>query len=97
MWNIFEDDDGTYVVVKNGLGQHSLWPTIVAVPRGWETVYPDHDRRDCLDYIARVWVTPTTGESSEGQNAPNTKAHTCTTRQAVTVPPSSGCDDFGLR
>src|SRR4051812_26948211 len=33
--NPFEDENGTYVVLVNDEGQHSLWPAYIDVPAGW--------------------------------------------------------------
>jgi MbtH protein len=54
--NPFEDDDAQYVVLVNGEGQHSLWPIFVDVPDGWEVVFGEAGRRECLDYIEESWV-----------------------------------------
>ncbi len=53
MTNPFEDPDGTYVVLVNDEGQHSLWPEFIDVPDGW-TVAKSADTRDaCLAYMSR--------------------------------------------
>lgn len=54
--NPFEDPDGTYVVLINDEGQHSLWPTFVEVPAGWRVVHGVDDRQACLDYIETHWT-----------------------------------------
>ncbi|NEA37675.1 MbtH family protein, partial [Streptomyces sp. SID13031] len=33
--NPFEDENGTYFVLRNDEGQHSLWPVFADVPAGW--------------------------------------------------------------
>ncbi len=35
MTNPFEDENGSYHVLVNDEGQHSLWPSFIAVPNGW--------------------------------------------------------------
>ncbi|MER7544126.1 MbtH family protein [Actinomadura sp.] len=56
MSNPFEDPDGTYLVLVNDEGQHSLWPSFAEVPAGW-TVAKDEDTREaCLDYISENWT-----------------------------------------
>ncbi len=56
MANPFEDEDGTYLVLVNDEGQHSLWPSYVDVPDGW-TVSKDADNRQaCLDFIDENWT-----------------------------------------
>jgi len=32
--NPFDDDDGTFFVLVNDEGQHSLWPTFAGIPAG---------------------------------------------------------------
>ncbi|WP_411096825.1 MbtH family protein [Streptomyces sp. 020-2-3H-GM] len=56
MTNPFEDEDGTYVVLVNDEGQHSLWPTFVDVPAGWLTAHPADTRDACLAYIEANWT-----------------------------------------
>lgn len=55
MINPFEDENGTYYVLKNKEGQYSLWPDFVDVPVGWSVVYGDESRMVCLDYINSHW------------------------------------------
>ncbi|MEU1618656.1 MbtH family protein [Streptomyces sp. NPDC005722] len=56
MTNPFEDQDATYLVLVNAEEQHSLWPTFVDVPEGWEIAFGEASRQDCLDYIERTWT-----------------------------------------
>ena len=54
--NPFDDADGTFSVLINEEGQHSLWPEFAAVPRGWEVAFGPADRRSCLEYVDEHWV-----------------------------------------
>jgi MbtH protein len=36
MANPFDDNDGTFLVLVNAEGQHSLWPSFAPVPPGWD-------------------------------------------------------------
>lgn len=54
--NPFEDPDGTYLVLVNDEGQHSLWPAFVAVPAGWHTVLGETDRDTALQYVNDNWT-----------------------------------------
>jgi len=56
MSNPFDDGDGSFLVLVNGEGQHSLWPEPVPVPAGWEVVFGPADRAGCLDYVTEHWV-----------------------------------------
>ncbi|TDQ54294.1 cytochrome P450 [Actinorugispora endophytica] len=56
MTNPFEDPDGSYLVLANDLGQHSLWPASLDVPRGWTVRHERADRAGCLEYVERVWT-----------------------------------------
>ncbi len=56
MTNPFEDPDADYLVLVNDEGQHSLWPTFVDVPEGWNQVFGASPRQDCLDYIEANWT-----------------------------------------
>ncbi|MEU6482648.1 MbtH family protein [Streptomyces sp. NPDC046887] len=54
--NPFEDEDGTYLVLRNDEGQHSLWPSFADVPAGWATVFGEDSRQSCLDYVEKNWT-----------------------------------------
>ena len=56
MTNPFEDPDGSYYVLVNDEGQHSLWPTFVEVPAGWEVAHGPDGRQECLDYVNANWT-----------------------------------------
>ena len=56
MTNPFEDNDGTYLVLVNGEGQHSLWPSFVDVPAGWTVVHGGDTRQACLDHVEHHWT-----------------------------------------
>jgi uncharacterized protein YbdZ (MbtH family) len=54
--NPFEDSAGSYLVLVNGEGQYSLWPAFVGVPAGWEVVFGEAGREECLEYVNEHWV-----------------------------------------
>jgi MbtH protein len=54
--NPFEDPDGTYLVLVNDEGQHSLWPSFVEVPAGWTIALPETSRQACIEYIDTNWT-----------------------------------------
>lgn len=56
MTNPFEDPDGSYYVLVNDEGQHSLWPTFADVPAGWSVVHGPDQRQPCLDYVNENWT-----------------------------------------
>jgi MbtH protein len=56
MTNPFEDPDGSYLVLVNDEGQHSLWPSSADVPAGWTVAKPESDRQSCLDYVEEHWT-----------------------------------------
>ncbi|TDE25170.1 MbtH family protein [Actinomadura sp. 6K520] len=56
MTNPFEDPDGTYLVLVNDEGQHSLWPSFAEVPAGWTVAKNEDTRQACLDYIDEIWT-----------------------------------------
>ncbi|MFJ9850400.1 MbtH family protein [Streptomyces sp. NPDC101150] len=56
MTNPFEDKDGTYLVLVNEEGQHSLWPSFADVPDGWTVAHPADSRDACLEYVERNWT-----------------------------------------
>ncbi|MQY11296.1 Protein MbtH [Streptomyces sp. RB5] len=56
MSNPFDDNDGTFLVLVNDEGQHSLWPDFAEVPAGWEKMFGPGPRQEALDYIEREWT-----------------------------------------
>ncbi|MFE4360354.1 MULTISPECIES: MbtH family protein [Streptomycetaceae] len=56
MTNPFEDDDATYLVLRNAEGQYSLWPAFAEVPAGWEAVHGEADRQSCIDHVNEHWT-----------------------------------------
>lgn len=54
--NPFDDEQGSFFVLVNDEGQHSLWPTFAEVPAGWSVVHGAADRVECLSYIEQNWT-----------------------------------------
>jgi MbtH protein len=54
--NPFEDPNGSYFVLINDEGQHSLWPAFVEVPDGWKIVHGEAPRPECLEFIEKSWT-----------------------------------------
>jgi MbtH protein len=56
MSNPFDDPDGRFLVLVNEEGQHSLWPSFVEVPEGWQVVLQETSRQAATEYIEYRWV-----------------------------------------
>jgi MbtH protein len=56
MPNLLDDEVGTFLVLVNEEGQHSLWPEGIAVPAGWNAVHRPDTRKNCLAYIKESWI-----------------------------------------
>ncbi|MBD2892719.1 MbtH family protein [Actinomadura nitritigenes] len=56
MTNPFDDPDGTFLVLVNAEGQHSLWPGFADVPPGWTAAFGPASRADCLAYVTENWT-----------------------------------------
>ena len=56
MTSLLDDIDGTFLVLVNAEGQHSLWPEQIAVPAGWTVMHAADTRQNCLDYIKENWT-----------------------------------------
>jgi uncharacterized protein YbdZ (MbtH family) len=54
--NPFDDEEGSFYVLVNAEGQHSLWPTFAPVPEGWNTVHGSARRSSCLEYVEARWT-----------------------------------------
>ncbi|MGW7435562.1 MbtH family protein [Streptomyces sp. NPDC054849] len=54
--NPFEADaSGTFMVLVNDENQHSLWPSWIPVPAGWNSV-SEGTRENCTEYIESHWT-----------------------------------------
>jgi len=56
MPNPFDDENGTFFVLINDEGQHSLWPTFADVPAGWTVAFGADTRPACLEYVEVNWT-----------------------------------------
>jgi MbtH protein len=56
MTNPFDNEDGSFLVLVNDEGQHSLWPAFAEVPEGWTRVYGEASRPECLAYVEENWT-----------------------------------------
>ncbi|MCX4524116.1 MULTISPECIES: MbtH family protein [unclassified Streptomyces] len=54
--NPFEDPQGSFLVLVNEEGQHSLWPSFAEVPAGWRTVFGADTREACLAHVEANWT-----------------------------------------
>jgi MbtH protein len=53
MTNPFEDENGSYFVLCNEEGQHSLWPDFADVPEGWTKRFGPESRSTCLAFVEK--------------------------------------------
>ncbi|NEC69473.1 MbtH family protein [Streptomyces sp. SID9727] len=56
MTNPFDNEEGTFVVLVNDEGQHSLWPAFAEVPAGWTVAHGESGRASALAYIEAEWT-----------------------------------------
>ena len=56
MKNLLDEVEGTFVVLMNAEGQHSLWPEQLVVPAGWSVVRASDTRQNCLEYVKENWT-----------------------------------------
>lgn len=54
--NPFDDDTYQFYVLRNQLGQYSLWPEFAALPMAWQVVFGLQSRQACLDYVNTHWT-----------------------------------------
>ncbi|OON81672.1 MbtH family protein [Streptomyces tsukubensis] len=54
--NPFDDPEGRFLVLVNGEGQHSLWPSFAEVPGGWTVALGENSREVCLEFIEANWT-----------------------------------------
>ncbi|RYY79234.1 MAG: MbtH family protein [Moraxellaceae bacterium] len=53
--NPFDDEQQTFLVLKNSHLQYSLWPNLAQKPQGWDVVFGPAARIACIDYIESHW------------------------------------------
>jgi MbtH protein len=56
MTNPFDNENGTFLVLVNDEGQHSLWPAFAEVPDGWTVAHGEDTRAACLEFIETNWT-----------------------------------------
>ncbi|KEF07884.1 MULTISPECIES: MbtH family protein [Streptomyces] len=56
MANPFDNEDGTFHVLVNGEGQHSIWPVFADVPAGWTITLEARPRAEALAAVERDWT-----------------------------------------
>ncbi|GAA3688750.1 MbtH family protein [Arthrobacter ginkgonis] len=58
--NPFDRTDGSFLVLANARGQHSLWPDFAEVPAGWDTVFGPGTLDEANVYVEQHWtdITP---------------------------------------
>jgi MbtH protein len=56
MPNPFDDERGSYLVILNTEGLHSIWPDFLTVPEGWRPVHGPVDRSSSIAFIDAHWT-----------------------------------------
>lgn len=56
MTNPFDDEQGTFLVLRNDGGEFSLWPAFADVPAGWTVVLQETTRDRCAAYVEEHWA-----------------------------------------
>jgi MbtH protein len=51
MTNLLDDENGSFLILVNDKGQHSLWPKPIKVPDGWSVAHGPDSRQNCLVYV----------------------------------------------
>lgn len=54
--NPFDDETANFIVVTNDEDQHSLWPTFADIPAGWQRVFGEASRAECLQFVEEHWT-----------------------------------------
>ncbi|WP_084800115.1 MbtH family NRPS accessory protein [Bradyrhizobium sp. Ai1a-2] len=52
----FDDEAGSFRVLRNDEGQYSLWPEVMDIPEGWSAKYGPNTKAVCLAYIEENWT-----------------------------------------
>lgn len=56
MSNPFDAEDGTFLVLRNGVSQYSLWPESLDVPPGWTAVFGPDTRAAAVAFVEETWT-----------------------------------------
>jgi uncharacterized protein YbdZ (MbtH family) len=56
MTNQPDHDANDYLVLINAEEQYSLWLADVDIPEGWTRVSGPAPKKECVDYVDRVWT-----------------------------------------
>ncbi|ONI78086.1 MbtH family protein [Actinosynnema sp. ALI-1.44] len=51
-----DNPDTVFQVVVNDEGQYSIWFADRELPSGWTAEGPNGSKKQCLDYIEKVWT-----------------------------------------
>ena len=54
--NPFDDDEGTFYVLRNDEMQYSLWPDFAQVPAGWKVVHGPGPQPEVAAFIELNWT-----------------------------------------
>ncbi|MFC4564150.1 cytochrome P450 [Nocardiopsis mangrovi] len=93
MSNPFEDPDGSYLVLVNDDGQHSLWPAFADVPPGWTVRHGRAGRDACLDHIERAWTDMRPAHLRDrGTGGPGPAGSTAAAARTATADPATGSE-----
>ena len=56
MTNPFDNPTGTFVVLVNDEGEHSLWSAGMQPPAGWSVAHASGTLQSCVDYVNTHWT-----------------------------------------
>ncbi len=51
-----DEQDETYLVVRNDEEQYSIWPADREIPAGWRSEDTRGTREECLAHIGEIWT-----------------------------------------
>lgn len=54
--NNTDPEKTVFKVVVNQEEQYSIWPSTLAIPKGWQETGKEGDKEYCLAYIKEVWT-----------------------------------------
>jgi MbtH protein len=51
-----DNEDRSYVVVRNDERQYALWPADLDIPAGWHAQPKTGTEQECMAYVDEVWT-----------------------------------------
>lgn len=59
MTNLFDNEEGVFHVLRNDVGEFSLWPSHLTVPVGWDVALDTVPSKEAEEWVRENWTSLT--------------------------------------